>query len=217
MPIIPFLIIAAIIYSVVSNAKKEQARQQQQQRKAQSLFGAPTADTEAARQDAERRKLREQSAAPSSMESEMQRAARQAELKRRLQENAARREAERSTRPANLGTPANSTERRPLEKRVMENALRREKPIAAHSEDDCGGGSIHDGYHEGVTQFGSGRPAAVAGRLGHDLADEDDRLVKEAAAAENARRAMERISKLPPLAQGMVYAEILGKPKSEIA
>ena len=209
MPIIPFLIIAAIIYSVVSNAKKEQARQQQQQRKAQSLFGAPTADTEAARQDAERRKLRE--------ESEMQRAARQAELKRRLQENAARHEAERSTRPANLGTPANSTERRPLEKRVMENALRKEKPIAAHSEDDCGGGSIHDGYHEGVTQFGTGRPAAVAGRLGHDLADEDDRVVKEAAAAENARRAMERISKLPPLAQGMVYAEILGKPKSEIA
>ena len=38
-----------------------------------------------------------------------------------------------------------------------------------------------------------------------------------ASAAENAKKVLNRISKLPPLAQGMIYSEILGKPKSEIA
>ena len=42
-------------------------------------------------------------------------------------------------------------------------------------------------------------------------------MVREAQAAENAKRVLTRISKLPPLAQGMIYSEILGKPKSEIA
>ena len=42
-------------------------------------------------------------------------------------------------------------------------------------------------------------------------------LEKEKLSAENARRAMARIAKLPPLAQGMIYSEILGKPKSETA
>ena len=59
--------------------------------------------------------------------------------------------------------------------------------------------------------------AAVAGNLGHRLADEDERAEREAAAAESAKRAMARIGKLPPLAQGMIYSEILGKPKSETA
>ena len=109
--------------------------------------------------------------------------------------------------------PAGSvSERRPLEKRDM-NRRMPEKPIA--EVDACAGGSIHDGYHEGVTQFDNGRPAAVAGKLGQRLADEDERLAGERAAADNARRVMARISKLPPIAQGMVYSEILGKPKSE--
>ena len=49
------------------------------------------------------------------------------------------------------------------------------------------------------------------------LADEDDRIAREAQAAENAKRVLTKISKLPPLTQGMIYSEILGKPKSEIA
>ena len=93
-----------------------------------------------------------------------------------------------------------------------------DKPVAAHSDEDCGGGSIHDGYHEGVSVppvQNAKRPVAIAGGLGHRLADEDDRIAREAAAAENAKRAMARIAKRPPLAQGIVYAEILGRPKSE--
>lgn len=117
------------------------------------------------------------------------------ELKRQLQNNAGRGRLERES----LKKPAPN---------------KPEKPVAAHTDADCGGGSIHDGYHEGVTQFDNGRPAAVAGKLGHRLADEDERIEKEQIAAENAKRAMARISKLPPLAQGMVYSEILGKPKS---
>ena len=68
-----------------------------------------------------------------------------------------------------------------------------------------------------MTQF-EGRPTpAAAGKLGSRLADEDDRMVREAQAAENAKRVLTKISKLPPLTQGMIYSEILGKPKSEIA
>ncbi len=110
--------------------------------------------------------------------------------------------------------PAAPAERRPLEKTVMKKNFP-EKPVA--DEDDCRGGSIHDGYHEGVTQFDKSRPAAVAGKLGSRLAEEDEKRAREQAAAENAKRAMERIGKLPPLAQGVVWSEILGKPKSEIA
>ena len=94
------------------------------------------------------------------------------------------------------------------------------KPVVRHQDDDCGGGSIHDGYHEGVSgdPFGEKKPrAAVAGNLGKKLAAEDDAQVKAKAEAENAKRALARISKLPPMAQGIIYSEILGKPKSEIA
>lgn len=120
-------------------------------------------------------------------------AQRQQELKRRLLEN---------------------SERLKLERETLQKAGR---PIASHSEEDCGGGSIHDGYHEGVTQFPNGRPPAVAGKLGNRLADEDDQLLREQIASENAKRAMAKIAKLPPLAQGVVWGELLGKPKSETA
>ncbi|MBO4385001.1 MAG: hypothetical protein J5854_06245 [Clostridia bacterium] len=93
--------------------------------------------------------------------------------------------------------------------------VKESRPVIDREEDDCGGGSIHDGYHEGVTKFSPDRPAAVAGKLGSRLADEDDRIAREKLAAENAKRAMERISKLPPLAQGVVWSELLGRPKSE--
>ena len=94
------------------------------------------------------------------------------------------------------------------------------KPVMKREEDNCGGGSIHDGYHEGVSAepFGEKRPRpAVAGGLGKKLGAEDDAEEKAKFDAENARRALARISKLPPMAQGIVYSEILGKPKSEIA
>ena len=152
-------------------------------------------------------------------ETSAERARRQEELKRRLLENQARRQAEQAKPLAQTASASAASfgERRPLEKRVMESNLRKEKPIVAHTDDECGGGSMHDGYHEGVTQFAGRAEASVAGKLGHKLADEDDRIERELAAAENAKRALARISKLPPLAQGMIYSEILGKPRSEIA
>lgn len=203
MPLIPIIIIVVAILSAVSNANKKQ-QQQAQRRYNPKQAGMPTVT----RQEI----------------SEAERQARQEELKRRLLENKARREAEAASqlvkpKPAQSAkpAPAKQTERRPLEKQTLEKTIRSEKPIAEHPDEECGGGSIHDGYHEGVTQFTPDRPVAVAGRLGHRLADEDDMLEKEKLSAENAKRAMARIAKLPPLAQGMIYSEILGKPKSETA
>lgn len=90
------------------------------------------------------------------------------------------------------------------------------RPIVKHSDDDCGGGSIHDGYHEGVSAnpFGENKPhPAVAGNLGKKLAEESSAQQD----ASNAQRAIERISKLPPMTQGIVFSEILGKPKAELS
>ena len=199
MPIVPILlfIVAAIISSVVKNQKK--AEQAQKSRPAGVFPPAHSASTNSSVTSA--------SQAPRpKVSSEEQTRARQDELKRRLEENRARREAEQRA-AAQLGSR--------LEKRPMQTALKAEKPIASHEDEDCGGGSIHDGYHEGVTQFDNGRPAAVAGKLGKRLADEDDRIEKAHESAENAKRVMARIAKLPPLSQGIVYSEILGKPKSE--
>ena len=194
MPLIPFIIIGVIIYVMVTVRKAQQLEAQKK----------------AAHEQVQRHISGEKPA-----EDPLVRAHRQEELKRRLQENAARREAER-TREAGA-SPARPTERRPLEKQTLQTALGKEKPVVAHEDDDCGGGSIHDGYHEGVTQFANRSEASVAGKLGHRLADEDERIEREHIAAENAKKAMARISKLPPLAQGMIYSEILGKPRSETA
>lgn len=203
MPLIPIIIIVVAILSAVSNANKKQ-QQQARRRYTPKQAGMPPVT----RQEI----------------SEAERQARQEELKRRLLENKARREAEAASqlvkpKPAQPAKPAPAmqTERRPLEKQTLEKTIRSEKPIAQHPDEECGGGSIHDGYHEGVTQFAPDKPVAVAGRLGNRLADEDDMLEKEKISTENAKRAMARIAKLPPLAQGMIYSEILGKPKSETA
>ena len=94
---------------------------------------------------------------------QQRRAAQQAELKRRLEENARRREQERSMQ----------MQRQPL-------AAER-RPVVAKSDDDCAGGSIHDGYHEGVSTFDpkdSHGPVAVAGKLGKSLAKEDEERKK---------------------------------------
>ena len=203
MPLIPIIIIVVAILSAVSNQNKKQQQQSRRTYNPKQAGMPPVTRQEI---------------------SEAERQARQEELKRRLLENKARREAEAASqlvkpKPAQSSkpAPAKQTERRPLEKQTLEKTIRSEKPIAEHPDEECGGGSIHDGYHEGVTQFTPDRPVAVAGRLGHRLADEDDMLEKEKLSAENAKRAMARIAKLPPLAQGMIYSEILGKPKSETA
>lgn len=194
-------IIISIIGAVVGASKKKAVQTRQQPRPVMTpREGAPVYE-----------------GAP--RETEEQRRARQEELKRKLLENQAKRLVEQAKQlTQTAAAPAASLgERRPLEKRVMESNLKKEKPVVAHADDDCGGGSIHDGFHEGVTQFRNRTEASVAGRLGRRLADEDERIEREAAAAENAKRALARIAKLPPLAQGMVYSEILGKPRSEIA
>ena len=205
MQFIPFIVIGLIIFSIVSRVNKEQ---QAAQKRAQQAKVQP--------RPAEGEQMRTPAGGfeGSPLATSAERERRQEELKRRLIENQARRLAEK-TKPS--AAPAKPTERRPLEKRVMESSLKKEKPIAEHALDDCGGGSIHDGYHEGVTQF-AGKPAAsVAGKLGRDLANEDDRIEREHAAAQNAKLVMAKISKLPPLTQGMIYSEILGKPRSETA
>jgi hypothetical protein len=208
------LFIAIVIISTVIKAKEQQKKQQQAaQRQKQQAF-PPVHSAPAPASPAPR---------PVPQETEAQRRARQEELKRRLEENRRRREQElkREADARRMEDARRIEEQRSrLEKRPMVTTIqtaRTEKPVIAHEDDDCGGGSIHDGYHEGVTQFPNGRPAAVAGRLGNRLADEDERIERERVSAENARRVMKRISKLPPLAQGMIYSEILGKPKSEIA
>lgn len=206
MPFLIFLFIAgAIVFSVAAKKKAQTAAKEQQARVNSQV-------SEASGEGADNR--------PDPVK-EAQARARQEELKRRLEENARRREAERAAAQTYAAQTvqkpaAQQNERRPLEKRAMESALKKERPIASHSVDDCGGGSIHDGFHEGVSQIRN-KPPAFAGTLGHRLADEDERLEKEASAAENAKKVLNRISKLPPLAQGMIYSEILGKPKSEIA
>ena len=213
----PFFVLAfIIIVAVVSVSAKKKAAVAANERDAR--IKKQLAEMELTEEGAEDRPTSAQQA---------EARARQEELKRRLQENARRREAERAAaqsraeQPATARTAAQPSvktqERRPLEKRTMESTLKKERPIAAHTDDDCGGGSIHDGYHEGVTKFNEKAGVSVAGNLGHRLADEDERLEREAAAAENAKKVLNRISKLPPLAQGMIYSEILGKPKSETA
>lgn len=226
----PFIIFfAAVIIVIVANVSKQQKLQQKRaqeqaraQRQVMAAEGASSPGSTGAYEGA-------------GTFSDAERIRRQEELKRRILENRARRLAEAAqsaaatARTVPSGNPvvmaeqrpaAGSTlsaERRPLEKRVLEKNIGNEKPVVAHADDDCGGGSIHDGYHEGVTQF-AGKPAAsVAGKLGRRLADEDDRIDAAAKAAQNAKRAMARISKLPPLAQGVIYSEILGKPRSETA
>lgn len=192
MPIFFIILAISIFVGVTSSVKRREAMQKAEAAKQAAARRQQTQNgTEAAGQPPARSQR-----TPDSFGHD--RSPSQTELKKKLREDA---------------------ERHRLEREALSKTLpaRPEKPVAEHSDEDCGGGSIHNGYHEGVTQFANNRPPAVAGRLGHRLADEDDALLRESIAAENAKRAMARIAKLPPLAQGMVYSEILGKPKSETA
>ena len=222
IPIVPILLF--IVIAIISSAAKAKEQQKKQQQAAQQRRQAyPPVHTAPASSAASAPAPASPVPRPVPQETEAQRRARQEELKRRLEENRQRREQElkREADARRMEDARRIEEQRSrLEKRPMVTTIqtaRTEKPVIAHEDDDCAGGSIHDGFHEGVTQFAPGRPVAIAGRLGHDLADEDERIERERVSAENARRVMKRISKLPPLAQGMIYSEILGKPKSEIA
>ena len=115
-----------------------------------------------------------------------------------------------------------------------------EKPLYAHQTTDCSGGSIHDGYHEGSVR----RPqqaSSAEGRLGKQGVSRSeskaaakvsyDELIKEQPAysavsngEESAARASlvsgseklaKAISGKPAIVQGLIWAEILGKPLSD--
>lgn len=129
-----------------------------------------------------------------------------------------------------------------------------EKPVYPHETEDCGGGSIHDGYHEGTVR----RPAPASsaeGRQGKqgsaiteggvtelyrkDYAKSTAQIpadgskpaqgvqsarsaraaqgVQPAAAGEEsgADRLAKAISGRPAAVQGLIWAEVLGRPLSD--
>ena len=100
------------------------------------------------------------------------------------------------------------------------------KPRVTHSTEDCTGGSIHDGYHEGTPgKQGKYNPPS-AGRAmpeGVQLPGEDHSIhfapVKEAdkaPAASGADKLIATLAGKPSIVQGVIWGEILGKPRSEI-
>ena len=100
------------------------------------------------------------------------------------------------------------------------------KPRVTHSTADCTGGSIHDGYHEGTPgKQGKYNPPS-AGRAmpeGVQLPGEDHSIhfapVKEAdkaPAASGADKLIATLAGKPSIVQGVIWGEILGKPRSEI-
>lgn len=146
------------------------------------------------------------------------------------------------------------------------------KPIHPHSTDDCTGGSIHDGYHEGTIRRpapassaegkmgaqGARRTSYAAGRTGQGmqgsegagagrisglpsreelLREVQSKLAYEKASASHAaggvqqqpapkpastvpqksglEKLTETISSKPPMVQGIMWAEILGRPLSD--
>ena len=100
------------------------------------------------------------------------------------------------------------------------------KPRVTHSTADCTGGSIHDGYHEGTPgKQGKYNPPS-AGRAmpeGVQLPGNDHSIhfapVKEAdkaPAASGADKLIATLAGKPSIVQGVIWGEILGKPRSEI-
>jgi hypothetical protein len=166
IPIVPILLFIVIaIISSAAKAKEQQRRQQQAaQRQKQQAFppvhSAPAPAPAAAPASPAPR--------PVPQETEAQRRARQEELKRRLEENRRRREQElkREADARRMEDARRIEEQRSrLEKRPMVTTIqtaRTEKPVIAHEDDDCGGGSIHDGYHEGSVR----RPQAASSAEG---------------------------------------------------
>ena len=100
------------------------------------------------------------------------------------------------------------------------------KPRVTHSTADCTGGSIHDGYHEGTPGKQGRYNPPSAGRAmpeGVQLPGEDHSIhfapVKEAdktPAASGADKLIATLAGKPSIVQGVIWGEILGKPRSEI-
>ena len=100
------------------------------------------------------------------------------------------------------------------------------KPRVTHSTEDCTGGSIHDGYHEGTPGKQGRYNPPSAGRAmpeGVQLPGEDHSIhfapVKEAdkaPAASGADKLIATLAGKPSIVQGVIWGEILGKPRSEI-
>lgn len=115
-----------------------------------------------------------------------------------------------------------------------------EKPIIPHSTSDCTGGSIHDGYHEGTAarpQKNTAGPSVAerAGKSRLDLKPLEKNLPKKPApvvahpvvsqenkpAQSNTAPASgidlltEKLSNEPQIVQGIIWSEILGKPKGD--
>ena len=100
------------------------------------------------------------------------------------------------------------------------------KPRVTHSTEDCTGGSIHDGYHEGTPGKQSKYNPPSAGRAmpeGVQLPGNDHSIhfapVKEAdkaPAASGADKLIATLAGKPSIVQGVIWGEILGKPRSEI-
>ena len=100
------------------------------------------------------------------------------------------------------------------------------KPRVTHSTADCTGGSIHDGYHEGTPGKQGRYNPPSAGRAMPErvqLPGEDHSIhfapVKEAdkaPAASGADKLIATLAGKPSIVQGVVWGEILGKPRSEI-
>lgn len=113
-----------------------------------------------------------------------------------------------------------------------------EKPIAAHSTDDCTGGSIHDGYHEGTarkpiaaaqregTIGGQGRKLKVKSEVhkqgvpmpgeNHSVRYAPETVPAKADGRTGADKLVAAIAKKPSIVQGIIWGEVIGKPKSEI-
>ena len=100
------------------------------------------------------------------------------------------------------------------------------KPRVTHSTADCTGGSIHDGYHEGTPGKQGRYNPPSAGRAmpeGVQLPGEDHSIhfapVKEAdkaPAASGADKLIATLAGKPSIVQGVIWGELLGKPRSEI-
>ena len=100
------------------------------------------------------------------------------------------------------------------------------KPRVTHSTADCTGGSIHDGYHEGTPGKQGRYNPPSAGRAmpeGVQLPGNDHSIhfapVKEAdkaPAASGADKLIATLAGKPSIVQGVIWGEILGKPRSEI-
>ena len=118
-----------------------------------------------------------------------------------------------------------------------------DKPVIAHSTDDCTGGSIHDGYHEGTIRRpqpasaaegvqgkqGARRASYAPGTTGQGMAMSEGSSRESHTALKTApdkplpaekpengtEKLMKSIASQPAIVQGVIWSEILGKPLSE--